>query len=439
MSSELIDLQYRKACLPCTIAKRRCDKGSPICYRCTRNKINCQYPSTRRYVRNVMASRINVSASQAYPSSTSISAGALEASVEPQNAQPTGPVTLDMLQDLRQISPSPALPSELHESTGSTIDASTAVVQPNDPNWFLGPDGWLIDHLPPITSTCVPPPTPVSILKHWIDSVRAWLRQWINMGHNPFMHRYLYCETGFPPSLQDAWMALATYHAKTKENEGSTLSIIEAKAQNLLLQRLFIDEPFMIAPVLDVQTRLAQVQSLFIFQFMRLFDGDIRQRALAEREIPTLTTWCEELWQSASVDAELSLHGGLFDNESGNSCSVDSVWRRWVLSESVRRIWLLVNFMHGAYLTLRDGWTECTGAPKFTARRGLWDATSSTDWAEALHDNEPLFTPFLQIDRLVSLTNAEIDDFSTDMLIASVGPQKVHAGLRKGAMSNSAR
>lgn len=415
--STVIDLHHRKACLPCATAKRKCNKGLPVCHRCIKNQIDCQYPSTRRYVRNVKTQRMSDEASHPIPSSSSFQADDSEASVEVQDEQIVRFIDHETLQDQRQTSRSPTHSNVLSRSDGAPNADSAVVIEPNDPHWFLGPGAWLID-----TATAAHGTNWVraSTLKHWIESVSAWFRLWIDTGHNPFIHRYLYFDTGLPPSLQDAWMILAAYHTRTKDNEDTTLSIIEAKAQNIILERLLTDESSSIMPALDVHTRLAHVQSLFIFQLVRLFDGDIRQRAMAEKEIPTLNTWCDQLWYSAKADAESSLEGGLSDNVC-ESCPMDSVWKKWILSESVRRVWLLVNFMHGAYLTLRDGRADCPGAPRFTARRGMWDAASSEDWAAVMHSEGPLFTSLTQIDGPVSLAKSEIDGFSAHILVASVG------------------
>lgn len=420
--STVVASQFRKTCLPCTTAKRRCDKGWPVCHRCIKNRIECQYPSTRRYARTAKIQESNNRASQTFPASSSEQTGALEASAPRQYAQDIITVDHETLRDLRQTSRSPTLPPDLDGPGGLAIEGSAITIEPYDPNWHLGPDAWSIQHWPNAASTGVSSSVHASTLKRWTDTVRAWLRRWIDLGHNPFIHHYLYFETGLPSPLQDAWMSVATYHAKTRDNEETTLSIIEAKAGNLLLERLLSDECFTTMSPLDVQTRLAHVQSLFIFQFIRLFDGDIRQRALAEREIPTLYTWCEQLWHSASEGADACLQGANFDT-AGASYSTDSGWKSWVISESIRRIYLLVHFMLGAYLTLRDGSTECTGVPKFTTRRGLWDANSSSDWAATLHNKGPLFTSLFRIGRLMSLENGAIDEFSIDMLAASVGLQ----------------
>ncbi len=42
----------------------------------------------------------------------------------------------------------------------------------------------------------------------------------------------------------------------------------------------------------------------------------------------------------------------------------------WILTESVRRVWLLLGFTQNIYLVVRNGWVECSGGVMFTAREG---------------------------------------------------------------------
>ena len=45
---------WRKACLPCTRAKRRCDKRLPACQRCVKKDVSCQYPLGHPYARGAV-------------------------------------------------------------------------------------------------------------------------------------------------------------------------------------------------------------------------------------------------------------------------------------------------------------------------------------------------------------------------------------------------
>lgn len=167
-----------------------------------------------------------------------------------------------------------------------------------------------------------------------------------------------------------------------------------------------------------------------IYQFIRLFDGCIRQRALAEKDITTMATWCQHLWQSANLDA----NGGAwnpcrnsFNNETADDGDpTTQLWRLWILSESIRRTWLITTSMQTIFLTLRDEYAACPGGLPCTARQGLWDASSSSAWAEVVQRSDPIFVTCLQADQILSTNKAgDIDCFSTMLLQSVCGVEKV--------------
>jgi hypothetical protein len=41
--------------------------------------------------------------------------------------------------------------------------------------------------------------------------------------------------------------------------------------------------------------KLARIQSLFLYQIIRLFDGDVTLRTLGEKDMPLLQTWLRDL------------------------------------------------------------------------------------------------------------------------------------------------
>jgi hypothetical protein len=101
-------------------------------------------------------------------------------------------------------------------------------------------------------------------------------------------------------------------------------------------------------------------------------------------------------------------------------------WKAWVLTESVRRTWLVCQGAIAAYVRERDGWNECTGEIKFTACQGLWDASSSGAWAELASGKEPLFVRSLHVDELLSTATAtEVDSFSTAFMELLMGKEKI--------------
>ncbi|KAH7145807.1 hypothetical protein B0J13DRAFT_328042 [Dactylonectria estremocensis] len=405
-----LPLGERKACLGCAKAKRTCDKRMPSCQRCCAKKLNCQYSTVRRYWR-------------------APSASARPDIVSPTNALMPHVEHPQLQADTRQVS--------LYNTMGDICltDLATA----NSPTatpvtytlWFLELETWAISDVGTTTCRFNPEPIPASIgAKSWTFSVAGWLRQWVQEGCNPFIHKQLYLDTGLPQCLQDAWLTATAYSARTAQNEHIVMNILDDRANSLLQAQIHDDDSFMAVPGLQTIQHLARVQALFVYQYLRLYDGSIRQRAVAENTIPILQTWCQQLWQSAALDAHHSTPlqstaelGGL---DPRDGLTTLPHWKAWILSESVRRTWLVCQSTLATYFRERDGWNECTGEIKFTACQGLWDATSSGAWAELVSGREPLFVRSLHVDELISTAMpTEVDSFSTVFMTLLMGREKV--------------
>lgn len=104
-------------------------------------------------------------------------------------------------------------------------------------------------------------------------------------GQNPFIYKHLYTEH-LPPVISDALSACALYSGKNSENDLFVFGDISQKAKDLAEM-----QPAFLSPV-DV---LASTQALLLYQIMRLFDGDIRQRADAESHETIIISWTEQL------------------------------------------------------------------------------------------------------------------------------------------------
>ncbi|KAJ5459588.1 uncharacterized protein N7458_001140 [Penicillium daleae] len=257
----------------------------------------------------------------------------------------------------------------------------------------------------------------MSDLKQFIQTIRKWLSQWVQDTHCPFLHRQLYSESRLPLCLQDAFAAVALYEIKNDKNEEVLMRIIEENANKLLNEQSFVTESGVGGPAsLRTVEQLARVQALFIYQFIRLFDRDIRQRAQAEALILTLNGWINKLWEAANLDAYLETSfgfGGLFSQGLGTKSLNDpsgQQWRDWLLAESVRRIWLIGNYVQCVYLMMRNRQTSCSGGVSFTARRGLWDAQSAETWMRLVRSKDPLFVRCHETDLIIPFVEVpEVD------------------------------
>ncbi|GAB1320962.1 hypothetical protein MFIFM68171_11172 [Madurella fahalii] len=250
------------------------------------------------------------------------------------------------------------------------------------------------------------------------------------------MHSQLY-RGWMPECVEDAYTSLATYHAAAPGAKATALHIIEERVNRLIRSQppdecnvAGLSSGFLV----DTPTHLARTQALFVYQLVRLFDGDIRARARAETHIDVLHTWANRMLESARLDcaaAELlstspaeqsgmmllpmsstTTNDDLFQVRStpstdtaamshdGNALSLPSnpfllpphastplLWHAWITAESIRRTYLAATFMQSVYNTLKQGWSICPGGAAFTALNGLWDARSGYAWLEVLQSS----------------------------------------------------
>jgi hypothetical protein len=186
-------------------------------------------------------------------------------------------------------------------------------------------------------------------------------------------------------------MALSCYLHKTEANEKIIFQLIEGRVKALL--EYYDDSPTGTftnhrrprPASMDSLEHIARVQALLIYQFIGLYDGDIRLRHLAEGSIAVLNRWMYQMVHHASQTAclgdavVLPLHeGSMYDTALGENL----LWYSWILAESIRRTWVIVSGMQGLYLILQqhDVAAPCLGGMMLTTRRGVWDAPSAQAW-----------------------------------------------------------
>lgn len=407
--SAQLQLQRQRACIPCTQAKRRCDKGRPYCQRCLSKQIKCHYSSRRLYAR-----RGGDGSSSAESAVTASETPLDDSSASPplndgENEDETG------VDDERII-----------HSDAEFID-SQLLTRP----WFLKAEHWIIHH----QSIHTPPPIRGSAVQQYLRCIKKWFRQWVDCNHCPIIHRSLFADTGMPPCLQDAYAALAVYSMKNEHNEDVVMQHLQDKADALVEQYSENKDPlvdmFASSSPLSTIQHLARVLSLFIYQFIRLFDGNIRQRALAEKQIPVLDAWTAQLWESVNLDVTLqNTFGAEYLAVQDKTEASNHLWRKWILMENVRRVWMVSTYAQCIYLVARDGTALCNGSIDFTVRSGLWDATSAAIWLRTLEQKDPLCVLSFDSDWLLEATTIkDIDIFGIATMSLVLDSDKLDAWI----------
>lgn len=397
----------RKACIACADSKRRCDKQLPECQRCLDRDVDCVYREPKRRRRDL--STLNTQVGEGLPLHNYTSVDTLEESLNYGDWGSIGIGAIDLDVPLSDAVipyiPTPTLP------------------EPPCP-WFLQHETWVMQHNSD-QAACMT----FAELEPFIRTVEEMLQCWVGNGYNSFIHRRLY-EKGMPTCIQDAFTVLATYNSRTSAMKETILQIAEERSSVLAFQDLPIA-----TSAQGILSHLAHVQALFIYEFIRLFDGSIRFRASAEKQLSTLREWVIHMWESVKEyrgkddNDQFSWSTNEFDREYD---STSEMWHLWILTESVRRTHLIIDTIANVYQIMTRGWAECTGGVMFTARRGLWDAESASEWLEMSRAKPPLLVPSLKPGPLISQYTAdEVDDFAKTFWTYIVGPDKIRYWIYK--------
>ncbi|KAL7902880.1 hypothetical protein HDV63DRAFT_391739 [Trichoderma sp. SZMC 28014] len=369
------------ACYACAKAKRKCSKQSPSCLRCGRLDLECIYPAAR-------------------PSSYVMTSW--DASAD----------TSDGISGM-----------DLADWTLHLVDDSPASRS------FTAYETW-VSHLPPQPDV---DPFNHDYLQPFISVMNEWLSEWVRKGSNPFVHTQLY-RNRFPKCAQDAYSALTCYLNKTGSNNSIVMRLLEEKCWDLVTQFDMTQphSPFNNnRPAIDLLEKLAKVQSLLIYQVIGLFDGNIRLRYLAEKRIALLKRWMNELVEEAyrtSCSGSVLVSAEV-NTESDNPDSQNALWYSWILSESIRRTWIIASGVQGLYLYMQQGFTEpCQGGMMFTTRQGVWEAQSASAWDKIYSEPDAGLTKITELDRLLTEgAPSNVDSFTKVVLMITLGAERVAA------------
>ncbi|KAG7113664.1 hypothetical protein HYQ45_007104 [Verticillium longisporum] len=276
--------------------------------------------------------------------------------------------------------------------------------------WFLPPSAWVLEYhymLPPKR------PSP-SVFNNFVRGLQAWLVRYLKQGHSPLIHRRLYKEAHMPQDVRDAVAAIALSQTATPDNE----HIISPASHGYLfalLARHGSDGHVLEVSNLSTAEHPSRVQALLIHLLLALFSPSIRRRAEAEPHLDTLLRWTRQLWDSANLDAATSY---LVPLGTPTADPLAGLYRAFVLTESIRRTYLVANITTCVYLNL------CSSGPPlgqvrmgdvyFTQRAGLWDAIGAARWEATALGTCPLFLHFLNGRTLpeTGVMAAEVDEFA---------------------------
>ena len=186
------------------------------------------------------------------------------------------------------------------------------------------------------------------------------------------------------------------------------------------------------SPPLDTFEHLSRVQALLVYSTIGLYDGDIRQRHLAEQHLGTLHRWTRQMLNhtaQAATSGSLLLSNAIETpglRHDSNVSQETLLWHAWVLSESVRRTWLIAQFIRVIYNSLQHQCAECPGGVKITTRRGVWEAGSAFAWTKICAERHVGLMHRSELRRIIMEERPEsCDPFTLAMMEVDFGAEQM--------------
>ncbi|KAJ6160825.1 hypothetical protein N7470_004221 [Penicillium chermesinum] len=364
---------YRRACGHCIKSKRRCDLAVPRCHRCQVRSLDCQYQhantshaSREGYVNPSSLSVGNVSSQPAH--------GSLNLRVE----------TLHMAVDLSTDFPVP-LPEPTLEWWNTT--PSIELPAPNEQQVELESHSTYYERK-------LLGRKYQQRIYYATQRLKLFPSTFATSGRTIFIHPSLY-DAHLPEVLGDTMALCALYATKSDANQEMVYRIIGQRAHRL------VDEFDWLATPLEY---LASIQALGLIQIIRLFDGDIRQRADGERAQPTFMNGIRGLQHKMQ-----GIEDGWRTELISQPEDADA-WGSWLYAESVRRTVIFGHILDTLYYFLRDGWHnshEEFFLLSFFGQRSLWAASSKFHWGTTLEETNACPLRFYSWDRSIAAVRPE--------------------------------
>ena len=254
-------------------------------------------------------------------------------------------------------------------------------------------------------------------IRYCVRHLRTYPSLLLRTGKNPFIHPQAY-QPVMPQALQDAVSASALYLSKNEANESMVWEIIASKVTQLLEPR----------GSWSVAEHLTCLQALIIFQIIRLFDEDIKQRSDAEQQEDILTSWTERLAQRT---------GAMSSTYSSSDSAVERGWDAWVFEEVVSRTIIISRMVQAMFSIQKQGFCTLVGAVtemSFTAQRALWEAKSAMHFVKACRERRRFFVERMEFSEVLERAKVgEVDDMGMLMLVTYKGVDGVNEWIvRKG-------
>ncbi|KAL4781769.1 hypothetical protein BJX76DRAFT_334620 [Aspergillus varians] len=296
----------RKSCNTCFKGRRKCNLAYPTCDTCQKTKKTCQY---------------------AYPPASSLRStdNTPSETVERVITDNSLAILLDAIDnsslDYLETGAIPGLFDGY--SHFSELGSTSSLLLPDTPPAlssiarFVGSLG----EVQPIQGS-------TQTWQWVIDELKSYPGEFAQRAQTIFIHQHLYRDA-MPRPIRTAYGVSSSACLISESNRAMIFRVVDREVLDLLNnaeQPTLLDE-------------LARLQALVLYQTIRLFHGDLTQRAVAEQQQGLLMSWALKLLARSQSERR---------DETPTR-------RDWILAECIRRTAMVVYFLYGVNSVFRDG------------------------------------------------------------------------------------
>ncbi|GAW14269.1 hypothetical protein ANO14919_036690 [Xylariales sp. No.14919] len=423
----------QKNCNGCVQAKRRCDRRTPICSRCAEKSMACVYKKSKTANRRGKNTRELTPCTEALAfespgCSLPIVPGLSFDLNYPENI-PTG---------FQPAVAAEHVPQSNHNATPSSDIFMENLLRCIADENFPSSDQWLVtaeeDHSSERPATpadeevvmayqkmdaCAKLDTwhaydPKTPLYYILNRVKEFTGELAAKNTTPFIHGYLY-HNHKPQCMISCFTTCVLYASRTPTNMHM---VMRAMSDSV---REFVDTESSRVLLTPIE-KLARSQTLFLYQIIRLFDGDVTLRAQGEKDIELLKTWLGELCR---IRDNL---GDLVRLEYASARRQPPVqWEKWVFAECVRRTILISYAVLNLYELLKDLGYMDPSRPwdivhRWTIGRALWEASNPTEFQRAWYESSHFIIANFTLENFIENGKADdVDEFAEIFLNVYMG------------------
>ncbi|KAJ4249077.1 hypothetical protein NW762_012409 [Fusarium torreyae] len=253
---------------------------------------------------------------------------------------------------------------------------------------------------------------PKKPLHYLVKRFKSFVNDIATYNKTPFLHQYLYRDQT-PSCILLCFMTATFYANRNKNNMPMVMQALHERALDL------IDTEMGRAEVTPIQS-LARTQALFVYQIMRLLDGDIILRSRSEKDSLLLAKRLDDLCKVRD-NLECMTEPSVFTKTTAPE------WHQWVFAESVRRTIVLGYTFITIYQVMNDpSGADDPGAwahiHRWTLSHHLWEAASASDF-ERVWKDKPRFviSNYCLANFLENGRGEDVDRFAEILLSAYLG------------------